>query len=106
MPWAAKSSSIVSSRPWFHTSSNQRRTIALFASLIYRLPAATVSKQKRRVSRPAAIKQDSRSALVPIVIRLVRTFHRNAQILRLLRTELRQLHADLVQVQPGDFLIQ
>ena len=44
--------------------------------------------------------------LVPIVIRLVRPFHRHAEVLGLLRRQRGQLHADLLQVQARDFFVQ
>ncbi len=44
--------------------------------------------------------------LVAVVVGLVRAFRRNAEIIGLLRRERRQLHADLLQVQPRHFLVQ
>jgi hypothetical protein len=51
---------------------------------------------------------DSRSLIpsVPVMIRLVRAFHRYAKVIRLLLRELGQLHAELIEVQPGHFLVQ
>src|SRR5215472_13337380 len=45
-------------------------------------------------------------ASVPIMLGLVRTFYRHANIVRLLLGQLRQLHSDFLEVQPGDFLIE
>src|SRR4051812_12557337 len=44
--------------------------------------------------------------LVPVVLWLVRPFDRHADVLRLLRGQLRELHAELREVQPGNFLIE
>ena len=43
---------------------------------------------------------------IPIVLRLVRSFHRHADVVGLFLGELGQLHADSLQVQPGDFPVQ
>ena len=44
--------------------------------------------------------------LVPVVLRLVRAVDRDAEVLGLLRRQLGQLHAELVEVQPGDFFVE
>src|ERR1700733_3381558 len=43
---------------------------------------------------------------IPVLVRLVRPAHRNADIARLLVGELRQLHADLVEMEPGDLFVE
>src|SRR5690606_26335422 len=43
---------------------------------------------------------------VAVVVGLVRAFDRHAQVFRLLPGQPGQLHADLLQVQPGHFLVQ
>ena len=44
--------------------------------------------------------------LVPVVLRLVRPFDRDAEVVGLLLRELRELHAELAEVQPGDFFVE
>src|SRR4051812_41098582 len=44
--------------------------------------------------------------LVPIVIRLVRPIHRHADVRGLIRGELGQLHAELLEVQACDLLVE
>lgn len=44
--------------------------------------------------------------LVAVVIRLEWSLRRHAQILRLVSTELGELHTQLVQVKTGHFLVQ
>ena len=55
-------------------------------------------------SRPGAFL--SCRVLVAVVLCLVRTLGRNTQVLGLLRSECRKLHANLFQVQPSHFFIQ
>ena len=40
------------------------------------------------------------------MFRFVRSFKRHANIIGLFLRELRQLHADLFEVQPGDFFVR
>src|SRR5437870_5173268 len=63
---------------------------------------ASESPKTKAASISARRLSQLRSNLVTIMIRLIRTIHRHAQILRLLRRELCQLDADLIQVQPSD----
>src|SRR5258707_11692453 len=44
--------------------------------------------------------------LVPIVVRLVRSVDRNADVVRLILRQLRQLHAEMIEVQPRHLLIE
>ena len=44
--------------------------------------------------------------LVAVVVRLVRAFHRHADIFGLRGCQSRQLDADFLEVQPGDFFVQ
>ena len=43
---------------------------------------------------------------VPVVLRLVRPFERHAEVIGLFLRQRRQLHADLLQVQARDFLVE
>jgi hypothetical protein len=43
---------------------------------------------------------------IPVMLRLVGAFDGDAEMLRLFLGQLRQLHADLFQVQPGDFFVE
>src|SRR5262245_4998975 len=45
-------------------------------------------------------------ALVPIVIGLVGSVDRDADVVRLILRQLRQLHAELVEVQPRDLFVE
>ena len=45
-------------------------------------------------------------SLVAVVLGLVRAFDRNAEVVGLLLGQLRQLDAELVQVQAGDFFVE
>ena len=44
--------------------------------------------------------------LVAVVVRLVGALDRDAEVVGLLGGELRQLHAELLQVQPGNFFVE
>lgn len=43
---------------------------------------------------------------VPIILRLIRPVHRDADVRRLLRGQLGQLCPDPIQMQPGHFFVQ
>ena len=43
---------------------------------------------------------------IPVMFRLVRPLKRHANIIGLFLCEFRQLHADLFEVQPGDFFVR
>src|SRR5436189_4309859 len=60
-------------------------------------PAARSAPSSGRISNDRS---------VPIVLALVRAVDRHADVLRLLGRELRQLHAELREVQPRDFFVE
>src|SRR5689334_18524295 len=70
-----------------------------------------MSAQKKRAAPSAArsfalYQRTRRTCLVSVVLRLVRSVDRNADVLGLLGRELRELDAQLVEVQPRDFFVE
>src|SRR5215217_5314791 len=59
-------------------------------------------------ARPRSATSDAETlgVLVPIVVWLVRALDRDADVRRLLGAELRELHAERVEVQPRDLLVE
>src|SRR5713101_3032089 len=78
-----------------------------------RLPKNSCSVRKHR---PAAFIRSirgqnpqspyRRTQSVAVVVGLVGTFGGDSEVVGLFPGELRELHADLVQVQPGNFLVE
>ena len=44
--------------------------------------------------------------LVPVMLRLIRPFLRDPDVIRLVLGQLRELDAELVQVEPGDLFVE
>src|SRR3954470_23493008 len=65
------------------------------------------AKKERLVIKPLRrIGRIPRRSSIPVVFRLVRSFERHAEILRLLFGELGELRTDLVEMQPRHFLVE
>jgi hypothetical protein len=71
-----------------------------------RAQAGGVACQGKKKRPEGRFYQGLERILVPVLIRLVRAFHRYPDIFGLLGPQRRQVYADALQVQPGDFFIQ
>src|SRR6476660_167261 len=69
---------------------------------------AATAKDHAQFSRFAAapIAPQSNERSIAVMVRLIGTVHRDAEIFYLLIGELRELYADLLQVQSGNFFVQ
>src|SRR5579859_1071535 len=61
---------------------------------------------KRTSAAPNSLATAIATASVPVMIRLVRAFLLDADIVGLVLAQLGELHADLGEVQAGDLLVQ